>query len=214
MRAINLIVLAGLGLALTRSPLSGSPVVESGPGSETNSCALLAETRHEEGPGQLPADRAYLRAGTNRFCFLIPSGLKLETWSDGRVALVTRDYNCQIVFRIAGPPLLEGSELNPDSCSQWIVAEHATAQILKQFSAFADSRQGPAYEVGLTGTAGAPRRGEIAFIPSRVGILEFSLLCSPENFEAARRQLHTVMLTFRASDARGELHISPLSDKI
>ncbi len=214
MRATNAILLAGLSLAFTSGSLLGPPLLGSGSGSGTNTGALTAEIRHEEGPGLLPADRAYVRAGTNNFAFVVPPGLKLETWTDGRVALVTRDYGRQIVFRLVAPAMPDGSELNPDTCCQWIMAEHPEAQILKRFSAFADSRAGPAYEVGLTGTAGAARRGEITFIPSRVGILELSLVCNPEDFEAARRQLHTVMLTFRASDARGQLHISPLSDKI
>ena len=64
---------------------------------------VAAEMRHEEGPGLLPADRAYVIAGTNKFAFLIPPGLKLETWSQHLVALVTRDYSCQITFRLAGP---------------------------------------------------------------------------------------------------------------
>jgi len=214
MRAINLWpVLTGSTLILSGGLVHAAPAPPCETGSLTNAFALSAETRHEEGPGLLPADRAYLRAGTNRFSFLIPAGWKLETWSDGRAAVVTRDYGCRISFGLARPPLPEGVELNPDACAQWMLAEYPQATIVKQFPAMAESQRGLAYEIQLSGTSTA-NRGEIAFIPSRPAILEFSLICSPDHFENARRQLHTLMLTFRASDRRGELRISPLSDKL
>lgn len=201
-------------LVLAGGLLRAAPVTSCETQGATNRYALSAETRHEEGPGLLPADRAYLRSGTNQFSFLIPAGWKLETWGDGRAAVVTRDYACRIVFGLARPPVRAGEELNPDACAQWVLAEYPQASILKQVPAMADSRAGPAYEVQLPRSIGTASRGEIAFIPSRAAILEFSLVCIPERFEAARRQLHTLLLTFRASDARGELHISPLSDRL
>lgn len=214
MREINLCrILAAAGVVLMAGLLQAAAAAPRGTDPPTNACALSAQTRHEEGPGLLPADRAYLRAGTNQFSFLIPAGWKLETWTDGRAAVVTRDYGCRIVFCLARPPLPEGQQLDPDSCAQWILAEYPQARIQAQFPAIADSRSGPAYEIQLSG-AGTTSRGEIAFIPSRAAVLEFTLICSPERFEVARRCFHTLMLTFRASDARGQLHISPLSDKL
>jgi len=216
MRAIRLVLLSGLSLAAFIGKLQGAPEVDFGFGSVTNASNYTpsAESRHEEGPGLLPADRAYVRAGTNQFAFLIPAGLKLETWSDGRVALVSRDYSRQIIFRLAGPPEPDGAELDSEAWSQKVMAQHPKANLVRTFSAFADSRRGPAYEIAFVESAGAVRRGLVAFIPSRVAMLEFSLICSPENFEAARQQFNTVMLTFRSSDPKGELHISPLSDKL
>jgi hypothetical protein len=201
-------------LVTTAGALRRAPAAEAAIGFETNATAVAAEIRHEEGPGLLPADRAYVMAGTNKFAFLVPAGLKLETWSERVVALVSRDYSSQIAFRLVGPLPADGSELNTDTYSSKLLGEHPGARIVTSFSAFADSHRGPAYEVELPGLAGSWRRGEIAFIPSQAAVLEFSLICTPENFEAARQQLNTVMLTFRASDAHGQLHISPLSDKL
>jgi len=214
MREIKTFVRALVWLSSTSGALFGAPAYELGLGIETNAPALAAEVRHEEGPGLLPADRAYVMAGTNKFAFLVPAGLKLETWNEHLVALVTRDYSSQITMRLAGPLPPEGSDLNPDDYSARLLEEHPGAKIIKTFSAFADSRRGPAYEVEFPGPAGSSRRAEIAFIPSRSAVLEFSLICNPEKFEAARQQLSTVMLTFRGSDASGQLHISPLSDKL
>lgn len=214
MREISKLLWAILGLAAGARLSLGAPQPQPGFGSQTNLPVLAAELRHEEGPGLLPADRAYVVAGTNKFAFLIPPGFKLETLNERLVALVTRDYSCQITFRLAGPMPAEGSELDTNVYSARLAEEHSGARILNTFAAFADSRTGPAYEVQFPGPAGSWRRAEFAFIPSRAGVLEFALICSPEKFEPARHQLSTVMLTFRASDAQGQLHISPLSDRL
>ena len=175
---------------------------------------ISASMRHEEGPGLLPTDRVYATAGTNKFSFLVPLGYKMETWSDGRVALVNKDYSRQITFRIASPLPMNGGELDNEIFSGRVLAEHPGAKILKVTSGMADSRRGPAIEIQCTGTGGAPRRAQIAYIPSWSWVLEFSLICSPDKYEEARHQFNTVMLTFRASDPKGDLHISPISDKL
>jgi len=215
MRAIRLILLAGLSVAAISDAVCAAQGAEFGFGADTNVFvrALVAETRHEEGPGLLPADRAYIRAGTNKFAFLIPTGLKLENWGDGRVALVNRDYSRKITFRIVGPPEPGGIEADSESWFHKVTAEHPQAKLIKAFSAFADSCRGPAYEISFVESASV-RRGQVAFIPCRVAVVEFSLVCGPEDFEAARQQLNTILLTLRSSDPNGELHISPLSDKL
>jgi hypothetical protein len=202
-------VLAAIAWSVVLSP-AAEPIAEC----TTNLPTLMAQVRREEGPGLLPADRAYVTAGTNTFAFLVPPNFRMESWNDGRVALVSRDYSCQITFQLAGPLPPERNELDSDYYSGRVLMQYPGAKIISVFSAIADSRRGPAYEIECTGTGGTSRRGQVAFIPSRFAVLEFSLVCSPARFESARRQLNTVMLTFRASDANGELHISPLSDKL
>ena len=181
---------------------------------QTNAPPLEAELRHEEGPGQLPADRVYITAGTNKFSFLIPSELKLQTSNERVVNLSTRDLDCQISFRLAWFQPPSGSELSAEFCQKRLLAAFPSARIIKSFASFADSRTGVAFELELPGPAGSWRHGQLAFIPSHAGLLEFSLSCSPGKFDSGRQKLSTVMLTFRASDEKGQLHISPLSDRL
>jgi hypothetical protein len=201
-----------VGLATVRAGFAAE--AETPIGSETNLTALSAQIRHEEGPGTLPAERVYLEAGTNKYAFLMPPGFKLERWNDQAVALVTRDYSVQITFRLAGPVPADGAELSSEVYAAHALEAEPRARILNSFSAIADSHTGPAYQLELPGPAGSTRRREIAFIPSRVAMLEFSLTAPTEKFELARRHFSAVMLTFRASDANGQLNISPLSDKL
>lgn len=181
---------------------------------DTNPPPVVAQVRHEEGPGLLPADRAYINIGADKFAFLVPAGFKLEPSSGRVVTIVSADYSCQISFRLALNVVDSAGALSPELCASKASDDFPGAKIVRSFSAMADSRQGPAFEVQLTGTAGSARRGEIAFIPSRAAVFEFGLVCGAEKFDSACHILNTVMLTFRASDERGELRISPLSDKL
>ena len=176
--------------------------------------AFSAEVRHEEGPGLLPSDRLYVTASTNKYALLIPAGFKLQARNDRTITLSAGGSGIQISFRIAGMLPSDGSELNVDAYAARLLEEHPGAKIVKTFSASADSRSGPAFELGIPGPSNLWQRGIVAFVPSRSCVVEFSVICNGEHFEAARHHLSTVMLTFRASDAHGELHITPLSDKI
>jgi hypothetical protein len=214
MRAINHWFWLGLTLAASSGSTHGAPGNEKQAGPVVNSCSLSAQSRHEEGPGLLPCDRAYVRAGTNNFAFLIPGQLQLRPWNSASVALVSHDYSRQIIIRFASQALADPGELSLDAASQWLSSTYPHAKVLNTFSLSADSRRGPAFEIAFAGAANSARRGVVAFIPSRLGVLEFSLATSPEQFAAARQQLNTVMLTFRVSDPNGELRVSPLSDKL
>jgi len=180
----------------------------------TNPPPVSAQVMHEEGPGLLPADRAYVNIGADKFAFVVPSGFKLEPSTGRVVTMVSADYSCQISFRLAGAVPGDESALSPESYSSKVLEDFSGAKIVRTFSAIADSRRGPAFEIQLPGPSGSSRQGRVAFIPSRAAMLEFSLVCTSEKFENACRQFSAVMLTFRASDAKGELHISPLSDKL
>jgi len=180
----------------------------------TNSTFLVATTRHEEGPALMPADRAYIQSGTNRFSFLIPSGLKLVHSNYGNVSLVSQDYDCQIRFQIHTTEALPDDQLKPEWCWQKILREHPEASMLCVVPAVADSRRGLAFQISFPGPGGSPRRGHVAFIPGRTGVFQFELQSASTSFEASLHQFNTVLLTFRASDESGQLQVSPLSDKL
>ena len=168
-------------LALEGAVNLGASAAEPAPG-QTNAPPMAAEFRHEEGPGQLPADRVYISLGTNRFCFLRPSALKLETSNERAVSLVAGDLGYRITFRLARfqPPATR--QLDPAFCQAGLLEEFPAARIVQSFAAFADSHAGVGFEVEMPGPAHSWCRARIDFIPSRAGLLEFSLSGAPEKF--------------------------------
>ena len=192
-------------LVLAADPVA-SPFAESTP--------LSVEVKHEAGPGLLPANRAYVTAGTNKFAFLLPDGFRLDQSDPCRVALVSSDFACLLTLRIIGalPPGAEGPDAG--ACRKQVLTEHPGAKILEEFSRSAANRSGPAFDFRWSASTKLERHALAAFIPSQAGILEFRLVSSLEKFEASRAAFNSLLLTFRASDANGRLSIVPLSDRL
>ena len=140
--------------------------------------------RHEAGPGLFPTDRAIVSVGTNQFAFEVPPGYRMDASDSGRVSLVSRDYSCLISFRIAGSVAPEATALDSAPYREFLASQFPGANILEQFSMSANNRSGPAFEFEWGG-AGVFQRSRIAYIPSRGGVLEFSVSASPDKFAVA-----------------------------
>jgi hypothetical protein len=176
--------------------------------------SVKAELKVETGPGQIPARRAYLTAGTNRFAFLVPEDFRLDASDPQKVTVVSPDNTKVLTVRILGPMPPETWELQAATYRELLLERNPDVQIREEFSLTAAGRRGPAFDLQWSTSTGGQQACRIAFIPSNAGVLEFSLLTSRELFAQAQPSLYLIMLTFRASDAKGRLDIAPLSDKL
>ena len=180
----------------------------------SNPPPLRVEIRYEGGPGLAPAYRAYVTAGTNKFAFQMPAGFRLETSDPQSVTLVSADYNCVLTWRILGPVPPESPILDPASCREVLLQRRSGGKILEEFNLPALGQRGPAFDLRWNANGGMPRCERVAFIPALAGVLEFSLVASPEKFLAAQPEFDLLLLTIRASDAKGKLVVPMLSDKL
>ena len=180
----------------------------------SNAPALRVEVRHEGGPGQFPAYRAYVTAGTNKFAFLMPAGFRLDASDTQSVTLVSADYNCLLTWRILGQVPPESPDLDPAACREVLMQRRPGAKVQDEFTLPALGRRGPAFELRWNAKGGVPRYERVAFIPALAGVLEFSLASSPERFKAALPAFDLLLLSFRASDAKGKLVVPMLSNKL
>ena len=160
----------------------------------------------------MPARRAYLTAGTNRFAFLVPEGFSLHSSEPQQVQLVSTDQSCTLSVSLLPGSSLE--TLSPASARALLLARCPNAEFINEFSLSAADQSGPAFEVRWVGPQRIQQAARVAFIPSRAGPLLFWLSTSPEQLPARLTQLRLVMLTFCASDARGQLRVLPLSNKL
>ena len=172
---------------------------------------LKIETRHEGGPGLMPADRVYVTCGSNHFALLLPAGFRVQSSGARSLTLLSDDSSCIFTFRPGQQ--LEPSELSLERCRKALLSEHPTARITQEFALWADSRSGPAFDAAWTAAGALARLARVVFIPSTDGVLEFSMVCDPDKIEVGRRALHTILLTFRASDPNGKLQVAPLSNQ-
>jgi hypothetical protein len=202
----NLPSLAGLAFLLLFCPWAARA------DSLTNLPSIKAQVRTEGGPGLIPSRCAYLTAGTNRFGFIIPGELRMDMTNPERVALVSADYNCLITVRVVSPA--SGTlDLSEDGCRQALLAQHPGAKFLNTFSRSVGGQSGPAFDLQWMGVGSGVRRQRVVFIPSAAGVLELSLVTSPDGFGSAEHDFNFVLLTFRAGDAAGKVTLPQLSNK-
>jgi hypothetical protein len=207
----NLIVATGLLFWLQVWPVGAA---DSAGSCASNPPPMRVEVRYEGGPGLSPANRAYVTAGTNKFAFQMPAGFRLESADPQKVTLVNADYNCLLSWRILGPVPPESPGLDPASYRELLLERHPGGKIIEEFTLPALGRRGPAFDLRWNAKGGAPRYERDVFIPALAGVLEFSLVGSPEKFKAAQPEFHLLLLSFRASDANGKLVVPMLSDKL
>jgi hypothetical protein len=174
---------------------------------------LQAQVRTDNEPGSVPARRAFVTAGTNRFAFSVPQGFHLDSSSQDVVSLISGDYHSLLTFRIAAPAALAGQEPQAAVWRDALLQQHPAAKILRQFTLTAANRTGPAFDAAWSAPGGLQRNQRVAFIPASAGTLEFSLVCTTDAFHQAQYDLNFLLLTFRASDAQGRLDLPRFSNK-
>ncbi len=174
---------------------------------------LQAQVRTDCEAGSVPARRAFVTAGTNRFAFSVPEGFRLEASNPELVSLVSADYHSLLTFRVAAPCAPAAQQPQAAAWRQTVLDQHPKAAILAEFTLSAANRSGPAFDAAWSTAGSLPRCQRVAFIPSMVGTLELSLVCTPEAFEKGRYDLNLLLLTFRASDAQGKLDLPRFSNK-
>ena len=212
MRVTNtLLLFAGLALCQAWRSAAADVILET-PLPRTNAPALSAELRHDSGEGIMDSDWVYISAGTNRYAFLAPAGMRLDGAGENRIVLRNEDLSCVLSVRVLDVPF--GEEVNSQYARQILQAEHSNASVVGERGACANGRPGPALDAEWYGPAGALKCERVALIPCHSKVLEFATVCSRESFGKGQRYLSTVMLTFRASDANGKLTIVHLSNKL
>jgi hypothetical protein len=179
----------------------------------TNPPPLKAEVKYIAGPDLMPVNRAFVRWGTNKFTFLMPDGYRLDMSATQKVMLVSTDLSCLISWRILGPAPSDAADLDPAQYRELVLSRHPGARMLNEFSLNALGRYGPVFDLRWGGAGGLMRRERVLFIPALAGVLEFSLVSSPEKFDAGREKFDGLRLSFRASDANGKLAVPTMSNK-
>jgi len=171
--------------------------------------ALNATVQDGEIIGREQYRRVFMNVGGRRLMLIVPQGFRANIAGPEKVVLVNRDYSCVLSFRIAAPGSVAAASLNADLCRAWLSARLGDLKIQEEFSLIVANQSGPAFNVNYTAD-GLPRSSCVTFIPSPVGVLEFTVSANPQKFQAAKAEFHALLLGFRISDANGQLEILPV----
>ena len=154
--------------------------------------------------------RAHLSSGTNQFAFVVPEGFRMDASNPERVVLADSNYNFFLSVRIVVPGRFRDAQT--DLCRDLLLKQHPGARISDEFSQSAANRSGPAFDAQWDAVGGTVQSARVAFIPTSIGILEFSLLSRPDKFAQGKYYLNFLLLTFRSNEG-GTLELPVFSDK-
>lgn len=171
--------------------------------------ALNATVEDGEIIGNEKRRRVFMDVGGRRLMLVVPQGFRAVNANPDKLVLVNRDSSCVLSFRIAAPGSVAAASLNAELCRGWLSARLGDLKIQEEFSLTAANESGPAFEVNYKAD-GVSRASRVAFIPSPVGVLEFSLASDPEVFQASKSEFRGLLRGFRIGDANGKLELENL----
>jgi hypothetical protein len=184
-----------------------SPTAES----PTNAAPATVEMRQELGAGQSVSERAYLNMGLERFALLVPHGFRGRATAAVPLMLITTNSGCVFTLRSLGP--LEDNQLDPERARARVLTTYDNGQIVQEFSRAVNGRTAFLFDVSRL-EQGVPRKVRIAYLPSRQQLLQLCMSCNQDDFARGCQALNTIFATFRIGDEKGELRVSPLSDRL
>ena len=159
--------------------------------------------------GMAPALHVFINMGFKEYALQVPDGFRMQNEAaQGRLLLQRTDNSCWISFRIIKTPV-GGVNLSTSACRDWVLGEHPNAKITAESSANAGNNGGPAFDLQWK-TGGFQQSSRVVYIPSAVGILEFTLVSSTSHFGDSVNYLKNVLASFRLCP-NGKRDLPPLS---
>ena len=160
----------------------------------------------------IPIYRAFVKAETGKFTFVIPAGFRLKgDTSEGKLKLSNLEGNCQITFSILDPAPCDSQPLNADAYHDLVQARHPKGKIIERLCPGVADRDGVGFDMQWETTNKFAQCSRMAFVPSNAGLMEFSATSSPQDFSVLRYQLNQVMGTFQVTTPDGKLVVPKIS---
>jgi hypothetical protein len=176
----------------------------------TNRTAVKTTIRNGETVGLNQIRRAYVTVGTNQFMFIVPAGFQLDASNPRKIVLTDTDCSCFIVLRFDSSTSADAVGQGPDSWRRLALSRFPGATILNEFAEFAADHSGQAFDLRWRNSGGAEQSARVVFIPSPVGMLEFSVLANSNRFEDSRSSFSSILGSLRSNEC-GKIEITPLS---
>jgi hypothetical protein len=181
---------------VTRAQESKDSEVEN---SVTNKPAMKVDVRANVEGTFMPYRYAFVTSGLEKFTFLVPDAYRVDTSDPAKVKMASPDYSVMIIVGMDSSELPAGSKLDAEGLRARVLANYPEALIKSEQTTGANGQTAPALDFSWKTTSGLTRVSRTTFLPSTVGLIEFTLTASPEKFEASLSELNLIMLTFRSS---------------
>lgn len=185
----------GAGILKVSAQDTSEPELEN---SVTNKVSLKVDVRRNVEGSYMPYRFAFITSGFERFTFLIPEDYRVDTSDLTKVKLSSPDYTGLIVVGVEAEGSAPGSKMDAGALRVRVLNLYPEAVIKSEDTAAANGQSAPAIDFCWKTPSGITRMTRTTFVPTSVGLMEFTLTASPEKFEAGLREFNLVMLTFRS----------------
>lgn len=185
----------GAGIVKISAQEASEPEPEN---SVTNKVSLKVDVRRNVEGTYMPYRFAFITSGFERFTFLIPEDYRVDTSDLTKVKLSSPDYTSLIVVGVEADGYAPGAKMDAEALRARALSLYPEAVIKDENTAAANGLSAPAIDFCWKTPSGITRMTRTTFIPTSVGLMEFTLTASPEKFEAGLREFNLVMLTFRS----------------
>jgi hypothetical protein len=182
---------------------------------QANPPTLLVSLRTEDvpaGAGLRQVQRLFLVCGTNQFACVVPTGFRVDASNPQKVVLVDPNFAHFITIRLAGPVPAGAKELRGDYCRALALSRFPGATVTQESSETVGYLTGPAFDLAWKNAAGTEQSARLVFVPTPVGIMEFSLLACSNKFSDGGILFNTLLSSFRGT-AGGRLDPPSTPDK-
>jgi hypothetical protein len=168
----------------------------------------------QSGPDLMPIRCAVTTVGTNKFAFAVPENYQVDVSSSQKVTVNTADFSVVFTLRICGPNPDDGAALDVDTYRATLLRDHPNAAILAEFGANAGGGHGPAFDIRWKVSGKVDRYARVEYVPSRLGVIEFSMTSSQKAAGQAKADLNFMMMTFRTNGDDGKLSLPAISNHL
>ncbi len=174
--------------------LAETPVPNDSSLAITNQPTLAVDVHQRVEDSYLPYRYAFVTAGTAKYTFLVPDSYRVQSSDPSRLKIVSSDLTCMITLSPAN-----GATGNNEVLCAKVNSDYPNAEIVLEHEVSAINHVSPAVDYTWKPTPELTRKGRMTLIPVAGGLMEFSLVASPEKFEEGVRELNLILQTFRGS---------------
>lgn len=163
--------------------------------------ALSATIKDEGATAAGFVRRVYVSCGTNQIAFNLPAGFELGTADPHKVVLVSSDYKYSISINLAGPVTAANPATRVAGYRHELQTQYAGAQISEEFARNVANHDGTAFDLTWRNAAGTAQAIRTAYVPTRTGVVQFTLLTTVEQFGPGARFFDALLMTVQSNEA-------------
>lgn len=145
-----------------------------------------------------------MSANQRHMRFVLPEEFRADLRNPEKITLANESFTALLSVRVLAATEDSPAPGSAAAYRTWISSRWADPVILNEHTFSAAKNSGPAFDL-LCKVDRVVRKVQIGFVPTPAGILEFSAVCSPEQFESAKSALYVLMRGFQMSGLDGKL---------